>query len=107
MMSWTKRIGTVGAVLLLANVLGCALYLLGAQHAWIIPEEAANGIHTITGEPFVWAAFVLPVWIVFLIINLVWGVIILARRRWLQGRIWVVSALIWIAAVIIDFAHHG
>jgi len=106
MMSWTKRIGTVAAVLLLTNVLGCVIYLLGAQHAWIIPEEAANGIHSITGEPFVWAAFVLPVWIVFLVVNLTWGITILARRRWLQGRIWLMIGFIWIVAVVIDFAHH-
>jgi len=106
MMSWIKGIGTVDAVLLLTNVLGCVIYLLGAQHAWIIPEEAANGIHSITGEPFVWAAFVLPVWIVFVVINLIWGVIILARRRWLQGRMLLLSCFIWIVAVMIDFAHH-
>ena len=106
MMTWTKRIGTLGAVLLLTNVLGCVIYLLGARHAWIIPEEAANGVHSITGEPFVWAAFVLPVWIVFLVINLTWGVTILARRRWPHGRIWLMSGFIWIVAVIIDFAHH-
>lgn len=106
MMLWTKRLGIAGAVLLLINVFGCVVYLLGARHGWIIPEEAANGIHTVTGEPFVWAAFVLPVWIVFLVINLVWGVMILARRRWLQGRIWLMSGLIWIVAVFIDFAHH-
>ena len=100
------RITKVSAAILIANVLGCAIYLLGAQHAWAIPEEAANGIHATTGEPFVWAAFVLPVWIVFLVINLTWGVMILAHRRWLQGRIWLMSGFIWIVAVIIDFAHH-
>ena len=105
-MSWTKRIGTASAVLLLMNIFGCVIYLLGARHSWVIPEEAANGIHSITGEPFVWAAFVLPLWIVFLVTNLVWGVTILARRRWLQGRIWLMSGLIWIVAVIVDFAHH-
>jgi hypothetical protein len=55
----------VSALILLANVLGCAIYLLGAQHSWVMPEEEANGIHSVTGEPFVWAAFVLPVWICF------------------------------------------
>lgn len=105
-MSWAKRPRTVDGALLVANILGCVIYLLGAEHAWIIPEEAANGIHSVTGEPFTWAAFVLPVWIVFLIINLTWGVTILARRRWLQGRIWLLTLFIWIVAVIIDFAHH-
>jgi hypothetical protein len=93
-------------VILLANVLGVGLYLLGARHAWVIPEEKANGIHVITGEPFVWASFVLPVWIVFLVLNLAWGSMILARRRWLDGRVWLIAFLVWMIAVIIDFTHH-
>jgi hypothetical protein len=96
----------ISVAILLANVLGVAIYLLGARYAWVIPEEAANGIHTITGEPFVWASFVLPVWIVFLVINLAWGSIIVARRRWLDGRIWLMTFFVWIVAVIVDFAHH-
>jgi hypothetical protein len=106
MLVWAKRIGPADAVLLLANILGCAIYLLRARYAWIIPEEAANGIHTITGEPFVWAAAVLPVWIVFLVINLIWGVKILVRRQSAQGRIWLASAFVWMVAVLFDFAHH-
>lgn len=109
MMTMAKRIGTLDAVLLpnkLTNFLGNVIYLLGAKHAWIIPEEAANGIHSMTGEPFVWAAFVVPIWVVFLIVNVAWGVTILARRRWLQGRIWLMSGFTWIVAVVIDFEHH-
>src|SRR5215470_306798 len=91
---------TISTAILLANVLGTALYLLGARHAWVIPEEKANGIHATAGEPFVWASFVLPVWIVFLILNLAWGSMIVARRRWLEGRIWLIVFFIWVAAVI-------
>jgi hypothetical protein len=97
---------TTSVAILLANILGITLYLLGARHAWVIPEEKTNGIHAITGEPLVWGAFVLPVWIVFLVINLTWGSIIVARRRWLDGRIWLMAFFVWIVAVIIDFAHH-
>jgi|HubBroStandDraft_3_1064219.scaffolds.fasta_scaffold993609_2 hypothetical protein len=100
------RFPKVSVAILLANVLGSAIYLLGARHAWVIPQEEANGIHVTTGEPFVWASFVLPVWIIFLVTNLAWGVTIVARRLWLDGRIWLVAFFIWIVAVIIDFAHH-
>jgi hypothetical protein len=93
-------------MILLANILGCAIYLLVAQHAWVIPEEEANGIHSITGEPFVWAAFVLPVWTVFLVINPAWAATIVARKLWLDGLIWLTVLLIWVLAVITDFAHH-
>jgi hypothetical protein len=96
----------VSGMILAANVLGALAYLWGAQHAWVIPQEAASGVHSITGEPFVWAAFVLPVWLVFLVINLVWGMVILMRKRWVQGRFWLTSGVIWIIAAIIDFAHH-
>jgi hypothetical protein len=97
---------TLSVAILLANVLGIALYLLGARHAWVIPEEKANGIHAITGEPFVWAVYVFPVWIVFLVLNLAWGLMIVARRRWLDGRMWLVAFWVWVVAVIVDFAHH-
>ena len=96
----------MSVVILLANILGSAIYLLGARHTWIIPEEQAEGINVITGEPFVWASFVLPVWFVFLVINLGWGLTIVVRRLWLDGRIWLTTLLIWIVAVIVDFAHH-
>lgn len=43
MVSWTKRIGIVAAALLFINLIGCVIYLVGARHAWVIPEEAANG----------------------------------------------------------------
>ena len=96
----------ISVAIFVANVLGIAVYLLGARHAWVIPAEKANGIHSITGEPFVWAAAVLPVWMVFLVINLAWGWMILVRRRWLDGRIWLMAFFIWIVAVVVDFTHH-
>ncbi len=96
----------VSALILLVNVLGCAIYLLGAQYSWVIPEEEANGIHSLTGEPFVSAAFVLPVWTIFLVINLGWAATIVARKLWLDARIWLTTLFIWVLAVIIDFAHH-
>lgn len=93
-------------MILVANVLGVLVYLWGAQHAWVIPQEAANGMHSITGEPFVWASFVLPVWLIFLLINLIWGITIVIRKRWPQGRLWLTMAAIWIIAVAVDFSHH-
>lgn len=99
------RFPVISVAILLANVLGTPLYLLGARHAWVIPEEKAIGISATTGEPFVWASFVWPVWGVFLALNLAWGAMIVARRRWLDGRIWLMAFFIWVVAVIIDFTH--
>jgi hypothetical protein len=53
-----------------------------------------------------WAVYVFPVWIVFLVLNLAWGLMIVARRRWLDGRMWLVAFWVWVVAVIVDFAHH-
>jgi hypothetical protein len=61
---------------------------------------------TNTGEPFVWAAYVLPVWIVFLTIDVTWGSIIVTQRRWSDGRIWLLTCVVWMLAIIVDFSHH-
>jgi hypothetical protein len=106
MMSWAKGVGAVDGVLLLANAIGAVIYLLRARHGWVMPEEEANGIHVITGEPMIWALYVLPVCVAFLLVNIIWGGTIALRRRWLQGRVWLTSAFIWVVAVLVDFAHH-
>ena len=77
-----------------------------SRYSWAIPEEAANGIHVITGEPFVWASFVLPIWFAFILVNLAWGIAIITQRRWRDGRFWLASALTWVAAAIVDFTRH-
>jgi hypothetical protein len=48
----------------------------------------------------------MPVWIVFAAINIAWGVAILARKKWLAARFWLSTALIWVVAIVIDYAHH-
>jgi hypothetical protein len=63
-------------------------------------------LHSITGEPFIWAIAVFPIWIVFAVLNTCWGAIILSRREWRSGRVWLLAALIWLIAAAIDFAHH-
>lgn len=90
--------------LLLANIIGAAVYLLAASRSWAIPEE--RGLHSQTGEPFVWASFVLPIWALYLLLNLTWGAAILVRREWRNSALWIAMALIWLAALGIDFAHH-
>jgi hypothetical protein len=40
------------------------------------------------------------------VLDLAWGAVILARRQWQGGSSWLLAALVWIAAVLIDFAHH-
>jgi hypothetical protein len=59
-----------------------------------------------TGEPFIWALGVLPIWALFSLLNLIWGGIIAARRQWRHSLEWLISAGVWLIAVLIDFAYH-
>jgi hypothetical protein len=100
---WLSRTNTA---LLILNLVGAFLYLWWASHAWAIPQERAMGIHSITGEPFVWASGVVPIWAVFLLLNATWGTLILRRRQWRSGRPWLLVVPVWLIAVVIDYAHH-
>ena len=90
--------------LLLLNVLGVVVYLIAASHSWTLPQE--QGINSTAGEPFVWALYVIPIWVVFSFVDLIWGTVIIKRRQWLAGRMLPASALVWMAAVVVDFVHH-
>lgn len=95
-----------GVVLLVLNFIGAVVYVARASNGWVIPRERELGLHSVTGEPYIWALSVLPVCAVFLVLNLTWGAFILARKRWHSGIFWLLSIPIWLAAVVIDFAHH-
>jgi hypothetical protein len=61
---------------------------------------------TITGDPFVWFLSIWPILTLFLLLNLSWAAFILAKRRWLESRFWLIAPVIWLVAISIDFAHH-
>jgi hypothetical protein len=94
----------VNLVLLLANFVGAMIYLIASSYSWALPQE--HGLASTTGEPFIWALGVLPIWAFFLLLNLIWGAIIAGRKQWRSGRLWLVTGCIWIASVAVDFAHH-
>ena len=88
----------------IANAVGIVIYLERVSLSWRIPEE--HGMVPITGEPFVWAAALLPVVPAFLVADIVWGVWILRRGKphgWLW---WLITGGLWVIAICIDFAHH-
>ncbi len=57
--------------LLTVNVLGAITYVIAASRSWAIPQE--RGLNSTTGEPFVWALFVVPIFAVFAVVNLLGG----------------------------------
>jgi hypothetical protein len=93
-------------VLLVLNFIGAVVYVVRASNGWVIPQERALGLHSVTGEPYIWALSVFPVCAVFLVLNLTWVAFILARKRWQSGIFWLSTIPIWLVAVVIDFAHH-
>lgn len=90
--------------LLTVNVLGAITYVIAASRSWAIPQE--RGLNSTTGEPFVWALFVVPIFAVFALVNLSWGGYIYSKRRWRSGYFWLMAAAVWLVAICVDFAHH-
>jgi hypothetical protein len=93
-------------VLLVLNFIGAVVYVVRASNGWVIPQERALGLHSVTGEPYIWALSVFPVCAVFLVLNLTWVAFILAQKRWQSGIFWLSTLPIWLVALVIDFAHH-
>jgi len=73
---------------------------------WAIPQERSAGIHSVTGEPIIWAIATAEVLLPFVVLNLSWGVFVILRKRSRNARMLLLTPLIWLAAILIDFAHH-
>jgi hypothetical protein len=89
--------------LFIANAVGSIIYVFRSMASWAIPEELAQGAHSVTGEPFVWAVRTWPIFICFGLLNLIW---ILRIRKWRDSHFFIAAVMIWIIAMWIDFAHH-
>jgi hypothetical protein len=90
--------------LLALNLVGAVVYVCLASRSWAIPRE--RGLHSETAEPFIWFLSVAPIVAIFFVVNVIWGALILVRRQWPRGYFWLLTAFIWLLAVVIDFAHH-
>jgi hypothetical protein len=102
-----RSFGAPSIAPLFLNAVGSILYVVAASRGgWAIPEERAAGIDTTTGEPFIWFLDILPIVATFFVINVAWGAVILARRQCKGGLFWLLAAVVWLGAVVIDFAHH-
>jgi len=88
---------------MLSNAIGIAIYLMLASRGWRIPQE--HGMVPVTGEPFVWV-LALPVLGVLILVNTVWGVMLLRHKEWTGRTLWLVTAVVWVLAIGIDFSLH-
>ena len=91
-------------ILLSVNLAFALLDIWRSSFSWAITQE--KGLHSTTGEPFIWAIAVVPVLAVVFLINAPWGLLILRRKQWDSGRLWIAVGVIWLVAIAIDFAHH-
>jgi hypothetical protein len=89
--------------LFITNVIGATIYVFASMASWAIPEELAQGIHSATGEPLVWAVRTWPIFICFGLLNLIW---ILRIKKWRDSYFLLAAAMVWLSAMWIDFAHH-
>src|ERR1039457_3449110 len=89
--------------LFITNVIGATIYVFASMASWAIREELAQGVHSTTGEPFVWAVRTWPILICFGLLNLIW---ILRIKKWRDSYFLAMAAMIWLIAMWIDFAHH-
>lgn len=99
---WSVR--RLNVALLVANLLGAVVYVIRASPSWTIPQE--RGLHSMAGEPFVWAGAVLPIIMGFAILNLSWAAYISLKKHRRGWYFWSMSAAAWLVAIWIDFAHH-
>jgi hypothetical protein len=86
-----------------ANAVGIVLYLRLASRGWRIPQE--HGMVPVAGEPFV-SALALPVLGVFFLADVVWGGLLLRDRPSKRRLWWLVTAVVWLLAIGIDFSRH-
>ena len=90
-----KSFSAQSTALLGLNVVGAILYVVAdSRGGWAISQERAAGIHTTTGEPFIWFFSILPIVATFFVINVAWGAVILSRRR--GGLFWLLTAVVWL-----------
>lgn len=93
--------------LFLLSAAGTVCYLfMASRGGWKILEEQAAGIDVTTGEPFVWAFHVFPIYAFFLLIHLVWAVFLLRKRHGWSGQVWLMTLSLWLVVIRIDFSHH-
>src|ERR1039457_6336016 len=84
--------------LFITNVIGATIYVFRSMASWAIPQELAQGVHSVTGEPFVWAVRTWPILICFGLLNSIW---ILRIKKWRGSYFFALAAVILFIAVVV------
>ena len=88
-------------MLVTVNAVAICLFMLTAVDTWPIAGE--EGLNSTTAEPFIWALTTLPVLLIALIVNVLWGAMVLVRRQWSSARVWSIVVCFWFLVVVVDF----
>jgi hypothetical protein len=95
--------------IVLANLLGAAIYLWFSVPLWA-PAELANEPGAGVGDPIIWGFTALPTFAFFMLLNLVWLLwavtIFFLRRKWQIKIIYLVVPVLWGVTLYVDFLHH-
>ena len=62
-----------GLALFALNFMGAVIYMVAASRGWLNAQERAQGLDSVTAEPFIWAMYVFPIWVLFVLLNLIAG----------------------------------
>ena len=88
-----------------ANMIGLPIYLVLV--VMVAPPPVPQGEDPGPADGLLFAFFALPIWVVFVLVNLVWLVVILAtirRRGWSLLGIWALFFLAWIGVTFLGRA---
>jgi hypothetical protein len=101
-----KTLERTSQIMLALNAFGAACWLLIALFLTLGPRDRAMGIEEFSGPLFVLGLISLEFFGgPYLILNLIWGGLILAYRYWRGGRLWFIATEVWLVAYAIYIAY--
>jgi len=86
-----------------ANIVGIVLFLYFSSRLWAPPGQ--EGLLPAGGDPIVWGMTVLPVMVIFLIVEIVWlskSIVSIRKLGWKAMTPWLVVFVVWVAVVAYD-----
>ncbi len=92
------------------NAIGISIFLFVASYFWIEPD-LANVPGASAGNAFGWIVYAAPIPLIFVVSDLIWMIVRIAKRPWSARLrylgVFLGATVVWAAACIIDGNHHG